>query len=175
MAKVEDLRTFDGDTLHRLRDRAQHVIVVMLENRSFDQLLGLLDHHDRPSRAEYFVDVGSCPNPNGQAPNSPQVTVTDSGGYVLPRDPPHGHQPAIDQMHFVDGKPRMDGFVNAYAQKLTGREVVPKKQWFVIVPVALVLLAACGFADRGDCSPYRSPWSMAVVRRRGDRRSGGAI
>ena len=28
MAKVEDLRTFDGDTLHRLRDRAQHVIVV---------------------------------------------------------------------------------------------------------------------------------------------------
>ena len=67
---------------------------------------------------------------------------------------------------------RMDGFVNAYAQKLTGREVVPKKQWFVIVPVALVssppadsrswrLFAVSITVVHGCCSPARA--IVAVV------------
>jgi hypothetical protein len=146
MPRLKDRRTFDDATLARLRARAQHVIVVMFENRSFDQVLGLLDHPDRARFESHFAKIGCCPNRNDWASGAPLVTVADTGDYTLALDPPHGHQSATEQINFVDDVPQMNGFVNAYARKLSGKEPEHPKRWWVIGPVVALLVAFCGFA-----------------------------
>jgi hypothetical protein len=76
--------------------RIEHVVVLMLENRSFDNLLGFLDH----PRLEFpRLIEGAYSNPVDPAdPTSRQVPVTPDAGYSLPVDPPHSHKSALEQL-----------------------------------------------------------------------------
>jgi hypothetical protein len=153
MERARSYRTerLDDAALELARERARHVIVLMLENRSFDHLLGLLDH---PNPTFENVRIGEHPNPHELDTPSDAVTVTDEGDPLLETDPPHGHVSALTQLHRRVGRFGMDGFVAAYAQKLTGKEHVPRVRWWrVALPAVLVVVplaaAAHDLARRG--------------------------
>ena len=64
----------------------QHVVILMLENRSFDHVLGFL------KRLNPNIDGlnGNETNPiNPSDPNSPVVTVSNTAPYVTTVDPGH--------------------------------------------------------------------------------------
>ena len=109
------------------RDRIEHVVVLMLENRSFDHLLGYLDHpHGDPP-----LHDGQYPNPKNLAqPAADCFGVTGDAQYVLERDPPHGHASAAMPTNGTRWRNfRMNGFVAAYNRKLVGRELNPVVHW----------------------------------------------
>jgi hypothetical protein len=152
--------------LETARERARHVIVLMLENRSFDHLLGLLDH---PSSDFENVRPGEFPNPYDLDDPSQAVTVTDKGDPRLETDPPHGHVSAMVQLHRRVGRFGMDGFVAAYAQKLAGKEHVPHIRWWrVALPAAAVVVplaaAAHDLARRSVMAGWSgfAPWLLGT-------------
>lgn len=171
--KVNDDPGFDESKLERLRSRAEHVIVVMFENRSFDHLLGLLDHpnldvpaHRTEFFRDYFVTPGSHPNRNTSTGERPPATVTDDAAPMLERDPPHGHLSALDQMRCVDGVLQMDGFVDAYAAKLSGRAPIPTKRWGAITVAgfgAVMLAGAAVAAVAAHVTGSARRWVPPVV------------
>jgi hypothetical protein len=131
------------------RERIQHVIVVMLENRSYDHLLGFADHPAIPN-----LDPTAYPNPldldgwlDAEGPTGDPVLATSDGTPHLPVDPPHGHLAALRQLHRDRRGARMDGFVGAYAEKLAGHEHLPVVHWTAIrVAAAVLALPAAGAA-----------------------------
>lgn len=120
--------------------RIQHVVVLMLENRSFDNLLGFLDH----PRTEFpRLTEGAYTNPENPAdPTSRHVPVTADAGYSLPVDPPHSHKSALEQLG-ARGilEPRMNGFVSAYERKASGHEERPVIHWWRLEGLVLVIAA----------------------------------
>jgi phospholipase C len=93
-----------------------HVIVLVLENRSFDHMLGFLDH---PNPAfERLTDDGRYVNPGWAA--APAVPAGPNAKPVLPIGPDHSHhgvmeQLALDKQH----RPTNQGFVTSLER--TGR------------------------------------------------------
>jgi phospholipase C len=84
------------------------VIVLMLENRSFDHLLGFLDHpnpHD-------FDGVSSGEHFNVNGAQQP-VRVTAGGSGCGP-DPDHSHIGILEQLGAFEGVPTNGGFVRSY-------------------------------------------------------------
>ncbi|MGH2394607.1 MAG: alkaline phosphatase family protein, partial [Candidatus Limnocylindria bacterium] len=143
--------------LAKARERARHVIVLMLENRSFDHLLGLLDH---PSPDFENVRTGEHPNPYDLDDPSQAVTVADTGEPRLETDPPHGHVSALIQLHRRVGRFGMDGFVAAYAQKLAGKEHVPRVRWWrVAAPAALLVVPLAAAAHDLARRAVNAGWS----------------
>ncbi len=120
--------------------RIEHVVVLMLENRSFDNLLGFLDHprSDFPRLIE-----GAYSNPVDPAdPTSRQVPVSSDSGYSLPVDPPHSHKGALEQLGVRGvGEPRMNGFVSAYERKASGHEERPVIHWWRLGALVLAIAA----------------------------------
>jgi phospholipase C len=126
-----------------------HVVVVMLENRSFDHLLGLLsDEQDYPG-----VRLGDPLFSNPLDPTDPaseRIGVTDDATFGIGLDPPHSHASVLEQLgrrrrtrgHRWLGVPAMDGFVAAYSRKIAGQELGrPVVHWERILGVAAVLFA----------------------------------
>jgi phospholipase C len=105
----------------RPRDRIEHVIVLMLENRSFDHLLGYLDHPD-PSYPNLNRIKPSCPV-RPDEPSGPVVGTTPDAHAALGVDPDHSPE-AVRQQIFgstapeADAGATMSGFVQSYAQKI---------------------------------------------------------
>src|SRR5450759_5142656 len=103
--------------------KIDHVIVLVLENRSFDHLLGYLDH----SQAERFDGLrrgGPYTNP-GWA-NGPAVPASSTGKRVLPVDPDHSHDAVMEQLGLASGASgelTNSGFVTSYERK--GRGLAP--------------------------------------------------
>src|SRR5882762_4161615 len=93
----------------------EHVIVLVLENRSFDHLLGHLDH---PSPD--FDGVGANkPLGNFLRPKDPTsrwYPATDQANYTLPVDPDHEHYAVLGQIADVAGRSNA-GFVASYVRK----------------------------------------------------------
>jgi phospholipase C len=91
--------------------RIRHIVVVMLENRSFDHMLGLL-MRDIPglrgvNPGEYF-NAGA---------DGTRFYVTDGAAYQgqFLVDPPHEFEHVHEQLGtFVSGVPAMDGFARSY-------------------------------------------------------------
>lgn len=89
-------------------ERVEHIVVLMMENRSFDHMMGYLESIDGqsevngPSRAAPIVYQG--------IPHRPGY-LTDT---ALPKsmDPPHGRGPIAEQ---IDGG-KMDGFIKSFAE-----------------------------------------------------------
>ena len=103
----------------------RHVIVVMLENRSFDHLLGFLDH---PNPA--FDGIGPDGRSNPRDPDDASKGAVASVKRRSPRwrvDPDHSHQAIMSQLRPVDGVGRNDGFVASYERKARGEGPGPAK------------------------------------------------
>ena len=147
------------------RERIKHVVVLMLENRSFDHLLGFLQHPN-----ERFV-----PLTEGQYANATGLTapkhwgVTSDGRHVLQHNPPHGHASATMQLgrRGPFGGSRMDGFIKAYAQKVGGREEVPVIHWFRLALLALPVALVVGGLLNVD--PFRNAPVVAILADRASR------
>jgi phospholipase C len=96
-------------------DQLEHIVVVMMENRSFDHMLGSLRAVD--PRIDGFPDDWTNPDANGQ-PVPVQLKAKYRG--QLNPDPDH-HFPGVDRQIF-NGDPNrqanMRGFVGNYFQQL---------------------------------------------------------
>ncbi len=138
------------DVLQTARSRIDHVVVLMLENRSFDHLLGYLDHPD----ADYpGLRGASYPNPvNLDDEVSPTADVSADAAFVLACDPPHGHDSIKKAMNGHRWRDfRMNGFVAAYGDKLAGREHIPFIAWGRIQALGLVAAAIVAAAAQHFC------------------------
>jgi phospholipase C len=95
----------------------EHVVVLMLENRSFDHLLGFLDH---PRPAEFDGLHGTGPYDNPDAAGVP-VAATPDATAVLPIGPAHSHREILEQLApGSDGVATNRGFVASYARTASG-------------------------------------------------------
>ncbi len=111
----------------------QHVIVLMLENRSYDHMLGFMAHPSIPPLSE-----GAHPNRVRPGdPTSATAGVSPTASHAFAIDPPHSHLSIMKSL----GRPRrrdriasypMDGFVEACFEKAACREVVPIVHWWRI-------------------------------------------
>jgi phospholipase C len=134
----------------RARARIEHVVVLMLENRAFDHMFAFLMDAGLPT-----PDPGDYPNRlNPRDEKSPAWGVTEDASYALPLDPPHSHLSVRKQLNGA-WRPRMNGFVAAYAEKAAGKELHPDIHWnrikWLAVGLAPVIAGAAlliGFAPR---------------------------
>ena len=98
------------------RDRVKHIIVLMMENRSFDHLLGYLKHDD-PAYPDLARLEPSCPV-DPSRPEGRRVSTTATASSVLGNDPDHSHQAVMLQMFGRTGTPgvgapTMTGFIES--------------------------------------------------------------
>lgn len=96
-----------------------HVVVLMLENRSFDHMLGFLEHPD--PEFDGLLRGGPYTNPgwNGGSP----VAATPQAKRVLPVGPDHSHDAVLEQLSvpaFGPRRPSNQGFVTSYERKCRG-------------------------------------------------------
>lgn len=138
------------DVLQTARSRVDHVVVLMLENRSFDHLLGYLDHPDSDFPG---LRGASYPNPvNLNDEESPTAEVSPDADYVLACDPPHGHESIKKAMNGRRWRDfRMNGFAAAYGDKLAGREHVAFIYWGRIHALGLVAAAIVAASAQHFC------------------------
>ena len=90
----------------------EHVVVLMLENRSFDHLLGYVPHPDQ----KFDGLVGrTLRNPGFRGGRA--VTASPTAKKVLPVGPDHSHDAVMLQLTLRLGKPTNSGFVRSYERK----------------------------------------------------------
>ncbi|MCU1658153.1 MAG: hypothetical protein JWO57_2809 [Pseudonocardiales bacterium] len=99
----------------------EHVVVLCLENRSFDHMLGFLTHPD-PS----FEGLGAAgPHTNPGYDGGPAVPATPTAKRVLPFGPDHSHDAVMNQLgatgRGADRQCTNDGFVTSYELKAQGK------------------------------------------------------
>ena len=94
----------------------EHVIVLVLENRSFDHLLGHLDHTagDAFDGTAGHPELGNFLDP--KTTTSTWYPVTDEATYTFPVDPDHEHFAVLEQLRTI-GDRRNTGFVASYVHK----------------------------------------------------------
>lgn len=99
-----------------------HVVVLMLENRSFDHMLGFLaPHDDRYEQLDPDVHYNLL---DPRDASSLRIGVSSDGIPALPVDPNHSYQGALHQLGYFPGSPGPNsGFVASYRQK-AGRETI---------------------------------------------------
>lgn len=137
--------------LQLLRSEIDTIVVVMLENRSFDHLLGFLSHEDFGARAEVDGLHRNGPdfdwrNPDENGRTYRPEAVADGW---LSEDPPHGRRLVGVQM----GASRsMDGFVRAHLERFPhDQSQVPAPMRFMRpqdVPVTAALAERYCVCDR---------------------------
>jgi len=104
--------------------RIEHVVVLVMENRSFDHMLGVMGATN--------ADINGCPpsNPSPACTNpldpsnatSPRVHTDNNAIYIQPADPNHGIIDTANQLWgditnpAPDAVPPMDGFIQNYAK-----------------------------------------------------------
>src|SRR5689334_21847271 len=97
-----------------------HVIVLMLENRSFDHILGFLDHPD--PGFDGVRGIGPYVNPGWE--NNPEVPATPTAKTVIPVGPDHTHAGVMEQLAVrgigASRGPTNQGFVTSYERKCRG-------------------------------------------------------
>jgi phospholipase C len=100
--------------------QVEHVVVLCLENRSFDHMLGFLDHPD--PRFEGLR--GSGPYDNAGWDGGARVAASDGAKRVLPFGPDHSHDAVMEQLGISTvGKPwapTSQGFVTSFERKARG-------------------------------------------------------
>jgi phospholipase C len=92
-------------------DSLKHIVVLMMENRSFDHMLGALNEQD--GRIDGLTGNETNPDTNGN--NAKVQPLAEFQGQLDP-DPDH-HFPAVDLQIYGDGGSRvanMQGFVKSY-------------------------------------------------------------
>ncbi len=101
----------------REESRIEHVIVLMLENRSYDHMLGYL-----PNGHGLAGDESNPVDPSD--PTSEQVPVSDTSGYVTAVDPAHDFVGVEKELFGEAGRvvspASMNGFVATHVEKAGG-------------------------------------------------------
>lgn len=105
------------------RDRIRHIIVVMMENRSFDHLLGYLQHDD-PSYPNLDRVRAGCPE-DPDDPRSRWIPTSPDASRVLGVNPDHSAAAVMLQLYGrpdprATERPTMTGFVRSYRLKIDG-------------------------------------------------------
>src|SRR5947209_8124814 len=114
---VEDRRRDDAMT-----PPIEHVVVLVLENRSFDHMLGFLDHPD--PAFDGLLRGGPYSNPGYLMRGT--VAASPAAKPVLPRPagPDHSHEAAMTQTALRGAGPRRKatnrGFVRSFERKTRG-------------------------------------------------------
>lgn len=109
-----------------LRNAIDTIVIVMMENRSFDHVLGFLSHEDFDGRSD--VDGLHRPGPtfsfeNEDAQGDLHAPTATADSY-LPADLPHGRAAVITQLEEM----AMTGFVKAfYTAQANDRTAVPMR------------------------------------------------
>jgi hypothetical protein len=151
-----------------------HIVVVMLENRSYDHLFAYLD--GPPAFA------GSFRNPAGPLDPKRQVPLSDDGAHRMSLDPPHSHPAALEAFAVsAAGRFRMTGFVAAAARKAAGQEDAAVQHWVhqgvaaagVAAVGALLRARLAGTGLRRAASVWAAADPSAVGRGQGRRRATG--
>ncbi len=97
----------------------EHVIVLVLENRSFDHMLGFLQHPDPQFDG---LRGGRYENPGWQG--GPSVPAAPAAKAVVPLDPEHSHEGVLEQLALRGigpaRRPTNQGFVASYERKCRG-------------------------------------------------------
>jgi phospholipase C len=114
------------------RGRIKHIVVLMMENRSFDHLLGYLKH-DNPQYPRLDKVDASCPV-DPSRPDGRRVATTSSASSVLGNDPDHSHQAVMLQMFGRPGtpgvgEPTMTGFIESYRREISTGTLRPMSWW----------------------------------------------
>jgi phospholipase C len=115
-----------------------HVVVLALENRSFDHVLGYLDH---PNPAfDGLRTPGTHSNPGWDG--APPVDATPGAKPVLPVGPDHAHDAVMAQLGITAAHPPWtptnQGFVRDYER--AGRRIPISARWSGVVGLMLNLL-----------------------------------
>jgi len=124
------------------KSRVSQIIILMMENRSFDHMLGYLEGVDGISNAPE-----SCPvDPND--PSQGSVPIKDNGYDVSPDDPNHD----IDAIAIQMNGGKMDGFVAT--QVLLNQNVTNPVSMFDAqsAPILNTLAKEYAVFDRWFCS-----------------------
>ena len=128
-------------------DQIEHFIVLMLENRSFDHMLGYLDHPD-----DTFKGVGKLPEP----------PTTPNARYAIYPGPDHSHKGVLQQVlgtldppsypddHYA---PNMSGFAANYERRAPGHGAKVMRCFDPrMVPVLSSLALGYAVCDQWFCS-----------------------
>ncbi|HKR70513.1 MAG TPA: alkaline phosphatase family protein [Streptosporangiaceae bacterium] len=111
----------------------EHVVVLCLENRSFDHMLGFLQH---PSN-DFNGLLQGGPYTNMGWDGHSRVPVTAKAKRVLPFGPDHSHDAVMEQLSVKGRGPARratnDGFVTSYERKARG--LAPAQLGGVLGPV----------------------------------------
>jgi phospholipase C len=112
----------------------EHVIVLALENRSFDHMLGFLDH---PDPAFGGLDHGG-PYANPGWAGGPPVQAGPGAKPVLPVGPDHSHDAVMEQLGVQQQarrgrRPTNEGFVESFER--TCRGLAPSTHGGVLGPL----------------------------------------
>jgi phospholipase C len=130
----------------------EHIVVLMLENRSLDHMLGFLyADSDTVSPAgdpfEGLTGSESCPGTDGQPVTVYQITPGTTDAYFLPgADPAEGYKATNSQCFGSENAPAagtvapMTGFVTSFAQAITENE---SKGWYVFPGTAERWIMGC--------------------------------
>jgi phospholipase C len=116
----------------------EHVVVLMLENRSYDHLFAFLDGAPDFDPGQY---------PNRADPTDPHsvVFVTADAQHRLEKDPPHSHKAVTEQLSLTPvGRARMTGFITAFTRKILAGEERPIVHWGHIGISAGLIMALIG-------------------------------
>lgn len=145
----------------------EHVVVLALENRSFDCMLGWL----YPERPDFDGLTGKECNPWHRADDSVQTIPVWNDGRLTPEaacipDPDPGELFADITMQIFglhpDGTPRMNGFVDNYMRQPPGGTYDPRAVMHCFIPEQLPVLSTLarsfGVSDRWFASAPCQTW-----------------
>lgn len=112
-----------------------HVIVLALENRSYDHVFGFLPHPD--PLFDGLLGGGPFTNPSWGSRRDP-VAASPEAKTVVPLDPGHSHEAAMEQLALTGWgparRPTNQGFVRSYEKK--GRGLAPPTFEGLLGPIA---------------------------------------
>lgn len=129
-----------------------HIVVLMLENRSLDHMLGYLyqDTNNVSPTGQPFEGVTSgmnCPGTDGKPVAVSPITPTTANAYFMPgADPGEGYQATNDQLYGSTSAPAsgtvapMSGFVTDYASAITANK---NKGWYVVPGTTADMIMGC--------------------------------
>lgn len=135
---VTSLQPVRGDGSHPFH-YIEHVVIVQMENRSFDHYFGAL------GVVEGRTDVTCWPaNYTNPATDGRQVGLVHlDTEWVFDPDPPHGHRSCVAQ-HNAGG---MDGFVREWEDELTPENFEERLRWIMGYHTRDQLPSLYGMAD----------------------------
>ncbi|MBV9315104.1 MAG: hypothetical protein JO100_15555 [Pseudonocardia sp.] len=128
-----------------------HIVVLMLENRSFDHMLGFL-YNDSDNRSplghpyDGLTGTESCPNDAGEQITVYKITPETPDAYLTPgADPGEGFAATNAQLFGTETPPRAaaatnQGFVTNYAKAILANRA---KHWHVVPGTTAEMIMGC--------------------------------